>query len=272
VSVTGYTYLVGAEQLKRLRQDLDKLVNALASVATDKLRATIVDALPESPFNITKVGGTSLTARDWSQDFAKLQNIDTQLSTRASESTLSSFSGKFPSATSLSDSLDNPTTTILGSALLGFDGTYWRRVRVDTSGRLAIQNPPNFDVATSTLARLFRWGRDVTPTWVHGSEVTAPAAGTTLVSRTVSTGKVGYIYGFFISAGEANDFLIQWVSGGVTYSRMIIFPSKGTLYFADIIPLNEGLPCDSNSKISIKNINAGTGIYEAGIFVGEVET
>jgi hypothetical protein len=82
----------------------------------------------------------------------KIANLDTTLSTRASESTLSTLSGKFPSAVALGDSLSNPTTTIIGDALLGFDGTYWRRVRVDTSGRLAIQNEPNLDVALSTRA------------------------------------------------------------------------------------------------------------------------
>jgi hypothetical protein len=87
-----------------------------------------VDVITLTSVNLTQVGGTNLTARDWSQDFAKLQNIDVALSTRASESTLSGFSGKFPSAAALSDSLSNPTTTLIGSALLGFDGTYWRRV------------------------------------------------------------------------------------------------------------------------------------------------
>jgi hypothetical protein len=82
-------------------------------------------------------------------------NLDVLLSTRASESTLSSMSGKFPSAVSLSDSLSNPTATIVGAASLGFDGTYWRRVRVDTSGRLAIQNPPNLDATLSSFSNKF---------------------------------------------------------------------------------------------------------------------
>jgi len=59
---------------------LDKLEDALASVGADKLRASIVDALPESPFNLSKVAGTPLTGRDWSNDFAKLQNLDIALS------------------------------------------------------------------------------------------------------------------------------------------------------------------------------------------------
>ncbi len=84
-------------------------------------------------------------------------NLDVALSTRSSESTLSAFSGKFPSATSLGDSLSNPTTTIIGGALLGWDSSsgVWERVYTDGSNRLKVQldtipNPPNLDVALST--------------------------------------------------------------------------------------------------------------------------
>jgi len=65
--------------------------------------------------------------------------LDVALSTRLAEST---FTNRFPSGAALSDALSNPTTTIVGSALLAFDGTNWRRVRVDTNNRLAIQDPP----------------------------------------------------------------------------------------------------------------------------------
>ena len=126
--------------LEKIKQSMDALDDALASVGTDKLRVSVVDALPESPFNITKVAGTPLTGRDWSGDFAKLQNLDVALSTRASESTLSALSGKFPSASALGDSLSNPTTTVVGSALLGWDsaGGVWERLKTDGSGRLLL--------------------------------------------------------------------------------------------------------------------------------------
>jgi len=71
--------------LGAIEYPITSIAGALASVATDKLRASVVDALPESPFNITKVAGTALTARDWSGDLAKLQNLDVLLSTRASD-------------------------------------------------------------------------------------------------------------------------------------------------------------------------------------------
>jgi len=82
--------------------------------------------------------------------------LDVALSTRASESTLSTLSGKFPSATALADNLSNPTTTIIGGALLGFDGTYWRRIAADSSSRLKVNaevvaNPPNLDCTLSAV-------------------------------------------------------------------------------------------------------------------------
>jgi hypothetical protein len=110
-------------------------------------------------------------------------NLDVALSTRASDSTLSTFSGKFPSAVALGDSLSNPTTTIIGGALLGFDGTYFRRVRVDTSGRLAIQNEPNIDVALSTRLAdskipnaLAQISKDIAGSTVYGLAVIASLA------------------------------------------------------------------------------------------------
>ena len=182
---------------------LTSIKNALASVATDKLRVSPVDALPESPFNLSKVGGTALTGRDWSGDLAKLQNLD---------------------------------------------------------------------LALSVLAGVQRWGRNVSPTWVHAAEVTAPAAGTALVSKTVSTGKSGYIYGFFISSGEANDFKVNWTSGAAAYSKRIVLGGKGTVQYADFIAFNEGLPADAGTSVTITNVNAGsTGIvYQAAILYAEV--
>jgi hypothetical protein len=98
-----------------------------------------------------------VTKGDWLSTIPNPSNLDVALSTRASESTLSGLSGKFPSAVALSDSLSNPTTTIIGVANLGWDGTYWRRLVTDTSSRLrtvveSVANPSNLDVALSTRA------------------------------------------------------------------------------------------------------------------------
>jgi phage-related tail protein len=130
----------------------------------------------------------------------------------------------------------------------------------------------NLDVALTTLAKLIRRGRNVEPTWVYGSEITAPAAGTALVSKTVGTGKTGYVYGIFITAQEANDFKLNWKSGATSYSIRIAFAGKGSLMVTFEIPINEGLGADADSTISITNVNAGSAgtVYQAGILYAEV--
>ena len=213
-------------KLKEIYSKVDKLTNALDSIGTDKFLTEITGTIPISSIDIEKIAGTQLTGRDWSVDFEKLQNLDVALSTRASETTLSSIktqtdkltfdankflkialasdevglatestlssidgkvateatlsaiknalasvgtdkllttpdnppnldvalstraseatlsnlNNKFPSATTLSDTLTNPTTTIVGSALLGWDsaGAVWERIQTDGSGRLKV--------------------------------------------------------------------------------------------------------------------------------------
>jgi len=133
-------------------------------------------------------------------------------------------------------------------------------------------NPSNLDVSLTTQAKLKRWGRDVEPEWVHADEVTAPSAGTALVTKTVGTGKTGYIYGFFISAGEANDFKINWTTGGNAKSIRIPFSGKGSLQYVDFAALNEGMGADAGTDITITNVNAGGSgvVYQARILYAEV--
>jgi hypothetical protein len=118
-------------------------------------------SIGESPFNITKVAGTALTSRDWSGDFAKLQNLDTALSTRASESTLSgikSQTDKLTFDTSNRLAIQNPPnldvalSTRASESTLSAIKTQTDKLTFDTASRLAIQNPPNLDVLLSTRA------------------------------------------------------------------------------------------------------------------------
>jgi hypothetical protein len=102
-------------------------------------------------------GTANKTLTDIDTDLGNIYaRTDVALSTRAAETTLSTLSGKFPSATALGDALGNPTTTIIGGALLGFDGTNWERIMTDGSNRLkaqldALPNPENLDITLSAL-------------------------------------------------------------------------------------------------------------------------
>jgi len=128
------------------------------------------------------------------------------------------------------------------------------------------------DVTLTVLSRLIRYGRNVSPSWVHGNEVAAPSANTSLVSHTVSGGKHGLIYGFYVSSDEENVFKIMWVSGGVTRSIRIVFGGGGTIHYVDFFAMNEGQPADSGTEIKIVNVNAGGSgkIYQARLFIAEV--
>lgn len=121
-------------------------------------------------------------------------------------------------------------------------------------------------------ARLIRWGRNVSPAWVYAAEQVAPAALTALVTQAVSAGVSGYIYGFFISVGEGNDFLLNWVSATVAYTKRLVFGAGGTVEAIDQVAINDGLPADAGTNITITNVNAGgLGIvYQACLLYAEV--
>ncbi|GAH46216.1 unnamed protein product [marine sediment metagenome] len=129
----------------------------------------------------------------------------------------------------------------------------------------------HYGLARATLASL-RWGREVSPEWVHADEQTAPGAGTALVTKAVTAGKTGYIYGFLISAQEANDFLLNWTSGGTARSKRIVFGGGGSTECVDPVALNEGLGADAGTNVTITNITAATAgkIYQVNLLYGEV--
>lgn len=120
--------------------------------------------------------------------------------------------------------------------------------------------------------RMVRWGRDVAPDWTHAAEVVAPGAATVLVTQAVGAGVQGYIYGFFIAAQEANNFLVNWTSGGAAYSKRLVFVAAGSLEAIDQVAFNEGLPADAGSNITITNVTAGgVGmVYQAGLLFAEI--
>jgi hypothetical protein len=137
----------------------------------------------------------------------------------------------------------------------------------------SITTPDFYAVGIDRYARIMTnlYGKDVVLSWVHGSEITAPAANTALVSKTVSTGAKGYIYGFFVSVPEPNDIKINFTYNNTNYSIRIPFSAKGAIHFADIIPINEGMPADGGSTITITNVNAGSVglIYQARLLYAE---
>jgi hypothetical protein len=219
---TGYITYVDANFIP-----IEGLIHGILPDLSD-LRALRVDTDGFLLQGLNKVGGVVLTGRDWSSDFARLQNIDiplgsrldVALSSRASETTLSNL---------YNEVLNNT----------------WQKIRV---------------------------GRIASPSWIYGSVTTAPAAESALASVSVPAGKSGYIYGYLISATEENQFEIRWTSGGTGRAIRIVFPSAGSVHGVSLIALNEGLPADAGTTISIVNISAGSSgqVYQAGLLVAFV--
>lgn len=110
------------------------------------------------------------------------------------------------------------------------------------------------------------------PLWNHTPEVGAPGAATVLSTHTVANGKKGYIFGFFITTTEANNFMLNWVSGSLARSKRIVMLSAGSVESVDPVALNNGLPADSGTAITISNVSAaaiGT-TYQTDLLVAEV--
>ena len=128
------------------------------------------------------------------------------------------------------------------------------------------------DALAQIIGTYTRWGRLIVPSWVYAAEVVAPVAGAVLVTQAVTAGKSGYIYGVFMTLQEGNDLLLNWTSGGVANSKRFNFGSSGTIETADPIAMNDGLPADAGTNVTVTVITtAGAGkIYQANLLYGEV--
>jgi hypothetical protein len=187
----------------------------------------------------------------------------------ARDSTLSSLSGKFPPAAALADNMQNPTTTVVGSALLGFDGTYWRRIAADASGRLRVV-AESVTISAEQISAIFAGYTYSQLKYVRGSYVTAPAANTALNSFTVPSGLRGAVLAVLIDATEGNLFDIKWTSGGASKSYRLRLPSDGVMVYDFRPGLNIDDPADGGTAISVVNVNAGTSgsSYKVDLLVG----
>jgi len=114
--------------------------------------------------------------------------------------------------------------------------------------------------------------KNVSLRWAYGDETDEPDAGATLLRKKVTAGKAGYIYGYFLSANETNDFRISWENGGDAQSVRVPLVTRGELRVVESIAINEGIPADAGSELQIKNVKAGSSgsVYQVGILYAEV--
>jgi hypothetical protein len=111
-----------------------------------------------------------------------------------------------------------------------------------------------------------RWGIPREPVWIDGAETTAPAAGTALVSKTVSTGKTGRVFGVHICTPEANEFQLL---AGTTVVKRFSAAAASVIHIVLGTPLKDNIP--AGTAITIKNVNAGSAgkTYQTSILYDE---
>lgn len=121
-------------------------------------------------------------------------------------------------------------------------------------------------VFSASDMKTVRWGIPREPTWTDGAEATAPAAGTALVTVTVSTGKTGRVFGVHISADEANQF--QLLVGSTVVKRFAL-GAAGVIHIVLSLPLKDSIA--AASVITVKNVTAGASgkTYQASLLYDE---
>lgn len=111
-----------------------------------------------------------------------------------------------------------------------------------------------------------RWGTSKPPFWVDGAELTAPLADAVLVTRTVTKGKEGKVFGVHITSPEANAFRLNI---GTTVSKRFDLPVGGTIEVVLAAPLADDIPGDT--IITVTNITnaGGATVYQASLLYSE---
>jgi len=111
-----------------------------------------------------------------------------------------------------------------------------------------------------------RWGIPREPFWVDGGEASAPGAGTVLVTKTVSAGKTGRVFGVHITATEANRFQLK---SGTTVIKDWAIGAAGLIDIVLSMPLLDNQA--AATVVTIVNVNAaGVGTtYQASLLYDE---
>lgn len=126
------------------------------------------------------------------------------------------------------------------------------------------------DIVTSILnsdsMKTLRWSVPREPGWVEGSETTAPAANTVLVSKTVTTAMTGRVFGVHITADEGNQF--QLLDAAAVKKRFVL-GAGGTIHVILATPLLDGIV--AGHLVSLRNVTAGTAgkVYQASLLYDE---
>ncbi len=117
------------------------------------------------------------------------------------------------------------------------------------------------------LVESLRWGIPREPAWVDGAVTDNPNAAATLVTKTVTVGKTGRLFGLSIDADEANTF---GVYEDATEKLHFSLGSAGVVLVVTPGPILDSIA--ASVVVTIKNIGAGGGAgkkYQARLLYDE---
>lgn len=127
----------------------------------------------------------------------------------------------------------------------------------------------NLQLETDSPAMLKqRWGVPREPTWTHGTVTDNPAAGTVLVTKTVTAGKTGRLFGLYITADETSTFNV-WFDA--VQSLHYALAGAGNIMIVLPTPIKDSIA--AGTVIDLRNVAAGGGAgnyYHAGLLYDEV--
>jgi hypothetical protein len=193
-----------------------------------------------------------------------LSQLDVALSSRASQVTLASVLAQ----------LDVPLSTIASQAtaasILSGLASVYGQLDVALSTRASQTTVASIlsqlNLTATALAHYVRWNIPREPVWVDGAEVTAPAAGATLIQQAVSAALTGRLYGIHIAADEGNQFQILVDTAVI---KRYVLGAAGTIEIILANPIIDAIA--GGSIISIQNVSIGTGtnVYQASLLYDE---
>lgn len=214
----------------RLQVDVVTGGGSNASVLVDNAAFTdATSSVTAVGYYFDEVAGTALTENDIAAariDSKRAQVLVIEDATTRGQRAAVSAGGallvdtELPAAAALADATANPTVPTAGSALLGFNGTTWDRVRTANTGRLQVDvvtggsSPPASEVPTGYNALI-----------VYGTtSATASGATASVTTNTPANTKTFYVRSAMVSASGATKWQVKF--GATVLATGFISSSK----------------------------------------------
>jgi len=137
-----------------------------------------------------------------------------------------------------------------------------RQIRALTSADVVTVQQTNI----ALLQSYTRWGIPREPVWINGTNQTAPGTSTDLVTKTVTGGKTGRIFGWHIIADEAKEFILNV---GATAYRIGALSGEGVIFIESASPVFDNIAATTVINIRVASAGASGKVYRADLFYDE---